>query len=166
LGSAIANSVEYRKKLIDKLYVSLLGRSADAAGLEAFVSFLGGGGTVGQVRAFLLSSAEYFQRAGGDNTGLLSSLYRSLLGRDIDASGAATFGEALAKGASRDALAAAIGGSAEATQGVVQSFYQRALHRPADAAGLDLFTRALQAGAREEAVLAVIASSQEYFAQL
>ena len=63
-------------------------------------------------------------------------------------------------------MAAAIGGSAEATQDVVQSFYQRALHRPADAAGLDLFTRALQAGAREEAVLAVIASSQEYFAQL
>jgi hypothetical protein len=57
-------SAEYETDLVASLYASYLGRPADAAGLSSFVSLLRRGAPPEQVEFDLLSSEEYFQKAG------------------------------------------------------------------------------------------------------
>jgi len=166
VASVIESSTEYRTNLIDQVYGSLLGRPADPAGKEAFLAFLQSGGTVLQMKAVILGSPEYFQRAGATNNAFLSKLYHDVLNRDVDPSGTQTFGTALAHGAARALVAMSVMSSPEGAQDAVQSLYQRVLRRAADPVGLDAFTKALQNGASEEAVMAVMIGSQEYFTKL
>src|SRR5262249_59350214 len=76
---------------------------------DFFVGFLRSGGTVAQVKAVFLGSAEYFQnRAGGTNDGLVTALYRDVLGRDADAGGRQFFNQVLTVGAPRTDVAGLI----------------------------------------------------------
>jgi sugar lactone lactonase YvrE len=161
----IQSSLEYRTDVVEALYSSLLNRPADASGLNAFTALLGKGGTAQQVEAAILGSAEYFQLHGGSNSSFLSAVYQDVFNRALDASGAQTWGLALANGKSRDAVAAAILASMETDVDEVQSLFNEFLHRSTDSSGLNSFTTALQHGVSEEAVIAGIVGSDEYFAR-
>lgn len=160
---AITRSVEYRTILVRGLYQRYLGRAADSGGLNAFVSFLGSGGTVEQAAAGMIGSAEYFARAGSTNTGWLTAAYRDALGRTPDASGQAAHLAGLAAGATRQRIAEVIFTSNEGHEGDVRRFYQSFLRREAEPGGLNLFASALNRGTRQEQVIAAILSSSEYF---
>jgi hypothetical protein len=164
---AIEQSTEYRTILVQSAYNRYLHRAADAGGLANFVAFLAGGGTPEQLAAVIAASPEYFQRiGGGTNDGFLTALYRDALGRDIDPVGRAAYSQALAQGASRGQIAAAIFASTEYLQNLVQSFYQTFLHRGADPIGLNAFLTALQNGAHDDEVIATIVASPEYLANV
>src|SRR5262249_25394990 len=125
---AITASAEYRSLIVQELYQTLLRRPADPSGLNGFVTLLANGGTVREVRAALAGSAEYFQgQGGGTNEGFLDALYRDALGRAPDPNGRAVFLQALAGGASRTDIAAAVFGSPEFQLVVVGNLYQRLL---------------------------------------
>jgi hypothetical protein len=159
----IEASGEYRTDQVEGLYAHLLHRSADAGGLNAFVTFLGAGGTMEQAATLIAGSTEYFQnRGGGTSDGFLDALYQDALNRQVDAAGRAIFDQALAGGASPSEVAAAIFGSGEYLQDLVQGFYGHFLHRPADAGGLNGFAGALSQGARDQDVIAAILASGEY----
>jgi hypothetical protein len=159
----IETSLEYRTDIVEALYAQLLHRPADPSGLDTFTTFLGDGGTDVQVEAAILGSQEYFQLHGGTNDGFLAAIYQDVFNRSVDASGAQSWGLALAGGMTRDAVAQAILTSLEADSDAVQSLYSAFLHRPADPSGLNSFTTALQQGVPGEAVIASIVGSQEYF---
>jgi hypothetical protein len=162
--AAIQSSREYHTRQVQDVYQSLLGRPADPTGLDVHVRFLERGGSVDVVNACVLVSEEYFQRhGGGSNTGWLRALYQEVLGREIDASGAATFGALLARGATRELVATSLLASAESRQRLVQDLYQQLLRRPGDAGGLSNSVSFLQRGGREEQVIAGMLSSEEYF---
>jgi hypothetical protein len=161
---AIEGSQEYRTLLVQGLYQTFLHRAADPGGRDNFVAFLGSGGTVEQVQATIAGSPEYFQgRGGGTVDGFLSALYQDGLGRPIDASGRDAFTAALAQGASRGDVAAAIFSSTEYRQDLVRGYYERFLRREPDASGLDSFVAALRTGVPDQVVLAAILGSDEYF---
>jgi uncharacterized delta-60 repeat protein len=162
----IENSTEYHTKQVDQMYLTLLGRAADPAGRNAFVDLLNAGGSVEQVKIAILGSQEYYQRAGGSSATFLDAVYRDVLNRSPDTSGAIAFGLLLAGGAPRGIVAEAILTSAESYQDQVQNLYQRSLHRPADTGGLNAFVAAMQQGAREEDVLATMCGSGEYFGRV
>ncbi|HEV3083680.1 MAG TPA: DUF4214 domain-containing protein [Gemmataceae bacterium] len=159
---AFQQSVEYRTNVIDGLYASLLGRSADPGGRAAFLAFLDQGGSALQVEQMILGSGEFYQRAGASTTGFLSALYHAVLGRAVDASGAAGLGGLLAQGASTASVAGLVLSSRESEQDVVQNIYQRLLHRAADAGGLATFTAALAAGLPDTSVAASVAAADEF----
>jgi hypothetical protein len=164
---AIESSAEYRSKQVQGAYLTILHRAADNGGLNSFVSFLTGGGTVEQVDGILAGSGEYFvNRGGGTNGGFVDALYRDALGRQADAGGRASFLTALANGVSRQAVADIIFRSDEYRADVIQSFYQRFLHRPADSAGLAGWVAAYHNGLRDEDAIAQIVGSAEYFGEL
>src|SRR5262249_55494644 len=77
---AIQASTEYRTNEVQALYQRCLRRAADPGGLQAFVNFLGHGGTVEQVAAVMVGSPEYFQLHGGNNVSFLEALYLDALG--------------------------------------------------------------------------------------
>jgi hypothetical protein len=160
----IESSVEYRTDEVQAVYTQFLHRNADAFGLSAFVNALGSGMTVVQVEALILGSQEFFNDAGGTNSGFLTALYEDLLNRPPDTFGMSAFLGALNAGASRQAVAAAILSSDEYHQDLIKSIYHQYLRRNADSFGLNAFTQAMHNGLTEEAVIALILGSQEYFA--
>jgi hypothetical protein len=116
-------STEFRTNLITDKYQTLLGRAPDPTGFNAFLGFLRAGGDEREIDVTILSSPEYFQRNGGDNTGFLTAVYRDVLGRAIDPSGQAFWGSLLQAGRPRDEVARAILESAENGARVVDGVF-------------------------------------------
>ena len=126
---------------------------------------LAGGATTDQIKASILGSDEYNQRAGGTSNGFVSALYHDLLGRSGNASEIQGWIQAESAGVSRTTLASLFIGTAEANQFLVQNFYQKYLHRSGDLGGVNAFVQARANGATEEAVIAAMVASGEYFKQ-
>lgn len=163
VAQAIAASAEFRDVEVRNLYGTVLHRSADPSGLSAYTSFLARGGTVEQVAEILIGSQEYYLTQGsGSDASFLDSLYRDALGREVDASGRATFDMALAGQATRVEIATAVFTSVEFQQALVGTFYQRFLHRDPDSGGLGAFIGFMRHGTRDEEVIAAIVGSVEY----
>lgn len=163
----IEASPEFLAVEVNDLYQTFLHRPADASGLATFTDYLARGGTVEQVAEMLTGSLEYYLTQGcGTKDGFLDALYRDVLIRPVDSSGRATFGLAMARGASNMQIAAALFASQEYQQDVVKTFYQRYLHRTADSGGLSAFVAFLNRGSRDEDIIAAILSSPEYSAGL
>jgi parallel beta-helix repeat protein len=160
----ILGSLEYRIRVVQGLYQQLLHRAADTTGLQAFTALLGQTGNVEAVEAQIIGSDEYLlARGGGTTAGFLSALYQDGLGRDVDATGQATFTPQLTGGATRAQVAAAVFASVEYRQEQVSGYYQRFLQRSADDGGLGAFVGALGQGTSDADIVAAILSSPEYF---
>jgi hypothetical protein len=164
--ASIESSTEYRTNLLNGIYQSLLGRPVDPAGLATFLNFLTFGGTPAQVKANILTSPEYYQRAGGTNLGFLANLSQDVLGRALDASGEQVFSQDLQNGISRLAVVNAVLYSSEADEVVVNNYFQRFLKRQADPLGMTSLANALQNGVTDDQVIATIAGSGEYLARI
>ena len=122
-------SVEYRARQVQNIYVALLGRHADPAGLNNAVAFLGQGGTIEQLKSAILGSPEFFQnRGGGNNAGSLNALYGTVLGRGIDPVAQIHLAQVLDLGIPRDVVARQIVTSREAIQRLVEDSFERFLH--------------------------------------
>src|SRR5262249_23222456 len=80
----IEGSLEGRTKQVQDLYTKILGRAADPVGLNLSILFLGAGGTMEQVESTIISSPEYFQHAGGNNTAYVNAVFRDVLNRSPD----------------------------------------------------------------------------------
>jgi hypothetical protein len=159
-------SREFRSNVINDAYLEYLGRTAEPFGLTTWLNFLDGGGTHEELRARIASSGEFFSRqGGGTNAGFLAALYREVLHRDIDAFGAAAWGQALTRGMTRNEVALAIMQSFEAQNVTVRDWYRDYLGRDADEFGLQVFVGALQGGARSHHLVVEVLSSDEYFAR-
>jgi hypothetical protein len=157
-------SQEYRTDVVQGLYRKVLGRSADPTGLSVWVSYLGQGNTADQLEAALLGSGEYYARAGGTNAALIQAIYQTVLNRSVDPTGAQVWGQALAQGATPNAVAAAILGSVEAETIEVQTLYNQFLRRSAESGGLGYWVSALQQGLHREDLIADLLASNEYYA--
>jgi Domain of unknown function (DUF4214) len=175
----IEMSVEYRTRQVKNIYVTLLGRQADSAGLDNAVAFLGRGGTIEQLKSAILGSPEFFQnRGGGSNAGFLNALYGTVLGRGIDPIAQIHLAQVLDLGIPRDVVARQIVTSREAIQRLVEDSFERFLHRPSDPAGLAGWVAWLQigvnarqaivvsdlvSGVSDESFIAKVIGSDEYF---
>src|SRR5207244_12701714 len=80
---------------------------------------------------------QFFQHAGGTSDAFLQSLYKSLLGRDLDAAGTAFFTGELSHGIDRTTVAEQIATSHEADRYVIRGIYKEELGRAVDPSGLD-----------------------------
>ncbi len=164
---AIERSTEYLTDQVSQVYSRFLHRPVDASGLSAWPAFLQAGGTLEQFEADVVGSPEYFQvRGGGTANGFLSVLYQDALGHAVDASGQASWGQALASGMSTGQVAAAVFASTEFKQDLVSGWYQQYLRRSADAAGLNAWVAALQQGTPDYQVIANFLGSAEYLAHV
>jgi hypothetical protein len=161
---AIETSQEYHNLVVNDLYGKYLQRAADPAGLAAWSAFLAGGGTIDQLRARLLGSAEYFTDSGSTNSGFVAAVYRDLLARPPDTGGSQFWQGVLSSGASPLVVAIDILNSPEAIADEVTALYFWLLHRAPDSGGLQSFSQALEHGVPVELVVAGIVGSAEYSA--
>jgi Domain of unknown function (DUF4214) len=111
-------------------------RPADPTGLNAFVTDLGSGATIEQVKAAILGSPEYYQDAGGTSVGFLQALYKAVLNRAPDAVGEKAWLTDLATGMTDTQIALGMLTSTEADQDLVTADYGEYLGVSPDPAGL------------------------------
>jgi hypothetical protein len=163
VAMAIWQSPEHRGVEVDQFYTNILGRSADPVGRTLWVNaFLEGASEVEVLRGFL-TSAEY-QATHASDLAFVNGLYTQVLGRLPDATGQATWLQALRSGQSRAAVAQAFLTSAEVNQRVVDEYYLLFLNRAADQAGEQQWTSLLASGqATFESVGESILASEEYY---
>ena len=161
----LANSDIWLGATIDRFYVDTLGRPADAAGKEYWISVLqSGAGTVASVGAQFYASNEYYSHIGGNTLpSWVNNLYTKLLGRSADVAGR-NYWVSVAQSQGRGAVAYAFFQSAESRQHRVKALYTKLLGRQADQAGLQYWTQ--QVLTQGDINLAVsLASSGEYLAR-
>jgi hypothetical protein len=144
VAQTIQTSLEARQLQVNNLFQMFLGRQADSVGLDLSTRFLGMGGSFFQLENAIVSSQEYFQRAGSTNNGFLTALYRDALGRAIDSVGQSLGSQALAAGTSTSQLAKVVLTSQEGLEHLVQALFNQFLHRAAETAALNASTTALE----------------------
>jgi hypothetical protein len=120
---AFVNSDEFRTKLIRSKYQTLLGRTVDPGGLNASLAALRAGANEREIDVVILSSAEFFQKSGGNNTAWLAAVYQKDLGRAIDSKGQSAWLGQLQAGASRASVARLIANSREKSQNDVANAF-------------------------------------------
>ncbi len=161
LPARFLDSVEARTNLIRNYYVRFLGRAAEAAGLQHWLTVLASGGRVEDVLIGVLASAEYFDRHGGTDAGFLRGLYQEIFGR-LPAQAEVDAWLPVLQTGSRSVVVRGFVTSAEFRTGLIQGWYQRYLGRAADTAGLHAWLEQLRRGATQDQIQAVILASPEY----
>ena len=111
-------SPEYLNDVVTTLYEPLPQPRPDPLA-QGWVTALENGATIEQVIDGIVSSPEFFQKAGGTNGGYVNALYNSILGRAADPAGYATWVNALNTGTSRAAVAQGFLTSTEYRQDLV-----------------------------------------------
>ena len=137
---------------INALYLSILGRPADAPGLANAVAAVGDGAALAQIAAGLASSPE--------GQAIIGDFYQAELGRVPDPGGLAGATSYLANGGTLSGLRSGLGTSGEA-QSDLAAIYQGELGRAADQPGLANFEQFLAAGGSLAEVRASVAASLE-----
>jgi len=145
-----------------QVYLDLLGRNIDPAGLSFWVNALDQGSlTRGQVVAQLTASQEY-------QDDVVNNLFQSILHRPADATGLSAFTSLLASGGTTEEVEAQLFGSGEFFQdggnsnvGFLNNLYKDVLNRSIDASGLQYWEQALENGMPTSAVAAQIIASRE-----
>jgi uncharacterized repeat protein (TIGR01451 family) len=188
VAQTVESSDEYRGGVIQGMYHDLLHRSASPGEIDMWLHHTAFAGAA-QIEADILGSTEYFNLRGGlSNAAFLDAIYRDVLNRPLDQTGAQTWMPLLPPSAlepgvidalgtlspdtqrdARTAITLQIVQSAESDDLLVGGLYQQLLHRQADAPGVQGFVASMQltggggTGEPIETVRAAIIGSDEYF---
>jgi len=162
-ATALLHSDEYYGSIVGAVYQKYLGRAPDDGGLAYWVGQLRQGITDEQLEASFAGAAEFYQHAGGSDTGWVGAMYLDILGRAADAAGVAYWTGQLAQGADRAAVAHGFAASPEREAQRVGDDYFADLGRAADTAGQAYWVNAFEHGMHNEDVIAGFLASDEYY---
>jgi hypothetical protein len=164
VSGLIQRSMEARAGWIQDTYEDFLHRSADQAGINGFLSFLGQGGTQEQILVILTTSDEYFQGRGGNSgNGFIRALYHDLLHRSPSSAEIKSWSTLLAQPNGRSQAAAAILNSGEAHSAFIVRAYRAYLHRAPTARELDDLVQSMNNGLGREGLVRLLIGSDEYY---
>lgn len=159
----LAHSSHYAGGVVDDLYRSALGRSADPAGRAYWISVLRNGATVQQMGTSFYGSEEFYRRNGDTPETFVDALYRELLHRDADDAGRRYWATQLHLGmAAPPDVAHGFYASIESRRDRVTQVYRKILGRTPDAAGRDYWAEEIQRSG-DLTLATFLAVSEEYY---
>jgi hypothetical protein len=164
VAQQLLNSTEYRTKLIQQQFQTLLGRPAGASDLNTYLNLFLQGVSDEAVKALIISSPEYVFHRGVTSPGTwVNAVYQDVLGHTADGNAQNYWGQQFQQTSPYQA-ALGIMQSQEASGTVVRHLYENLLGRDPQAnEGVNPWYVELQQGVRDESVTASIAASDEYF---
>ena len=109
----IGDSMEQRELVVRSAYDDILDRRPDPGGLAFWSVGIIDRLTAVSLREQMFASPEFYRRAGGTDGGYVDELYRRVLARNADSGGRVYWIDQLARGRSRESVAAAFLGSPE-----------------------------------------------------
>jgi 2',3'-cyclic-nucleotide 2'-phosphodiesterase (5'-nucleotidase family) len=166
--------------LVDRLYSTWLGRTADADGAEFWTGRMAADGRSAAVQAFADSAEAMAGRVTDATHGivsadydalLISRAYDVLLGREADAAGLSFWSAAAATGGYKTVLdgmlaSVELGTAASSNTTFLQQLYQDALGRSADTSGLNYWEGLLASGTSRASVAEAFITSDEGYESL
>lgn len=164
--NAFTSSDEYRLREIRAAYQTYLGRAADSGGAQTWLGTMRSGSSIEDVQVGLITSQEFYNRAGGTNSGWIALLYTTALGRPGSPGEINDWVSRLNSGATRAAVAKGFLFSTEHLNRVVDGYYLQVLHRHADPQGLATWVGLMQRGTSDPQIIAGLMQSQEYLTRL
>jgi len=135
---------------VAKLFTSVLGRAADAGGLEYYTNLVNNGVPLAQVQQSLASSQE----------GQVRALYSDVFGRQADAGGQKFFADQAIAGTPIADIRKAMAYSPE-SQDLIEKIYTTDLKRKSDAGGKQYYTDFLAGGGLLSDVQKTVQASTE-----
>lgn len=129
LVSELANTAESHQRVVTQLYEQLLQREPDDFGKQAFTRWLQAGGPVTQVISDIVSSPEYFEKHGSNNSDYVRALYQDLLHRTAREDEVGYWAAQMDGGNTRYDVATVFANSPEFKQVYIQGLVLRFLHR-------------------------------------
>lgn len=162
----LAFSADYLRNVVDRGYRKVLGRAPDASGSAYWVRLLASGDlTTADFVAHLYGSVEYFAKSGNNVDTWVASLYRALLYRSPDPSGAAYWADT-ARRIGRPAVAGFMHQSLESRLVRVRDAYRQFLNRATDSGGERYWAEVIRQNGGDDITLVVyLVSSAEYFSR-
>lgn len=157
-GDLVA-SREHLTLVMRRLYSTVLARDADDAGLAYWADQMQAGVRTRDVAIAMYASTEYYAKHGGAPGSYVAGLYHSILDREPDPAGFASW-SALA--GDRGRVAAAFYQSLESRQRRVTDSYRELLERSVDTGGRDYWA-ALLFGQDDQALVLNVVAGDEYF---
>lgn len=164
--NGFTSSDEYRLREIRAAYQTYLGRTADSGGEQGWLGQMRVGSSIEDVQLGLITSPEFYTKAGGTNSGFVARLYATALGRSAGASEINAWASLLNSGTTRTAVARGILFSPEHVNRVVDGYYVQLLHRHADPQGLSMWANLMLQGTSDPQIIAGLMQSQEYLTRL
>ena len=147
--------------MIRSFYQQFLDRAADTNGLNYLVCLMQGGASSDSIRIMLLSSQEFFDKAGDTNAGFVKRLYTHLLGRSPDPNGLNFWTGAVAA-SGRAAVSTSFVTGPEYRGLTVQGWYRQYLGRSADTLGVAFWVSRLASGTTDVQAITFFVTSPEY----
>ncbi len=151
----LVGSEEWRRLFIGDLYRQYLKRGADEGGTQTWLAAMAGGADTYAIELGFVNSAEYYNRAGGTDAGLVAALYADALGRPAGQSEIDYWLNVIAANG-RGAATNGIVMSQEHTNRLVDTSYRSVLGRGMDAAAPTL------PNGRVDTLVVILAASDEY----
>jgi hypothetical protein len=161
LALKLQQTRDYRVKVVQDLYLALLGRPASPAETHRQTRALARRQTVEQLEALLIGTPEYYRQAGG-SVSFLEKLYRDAVGQEMEPRQRGTLLVQLKRGVPRSTVAARVLATGVARRKLVNDLYQKLLLRPATANELTAALRLWRRGHRNQ-LIALITSSEAYY---
>ncbi|MFT7599934.1 MAG: SpoIID/LytB domain protein [Acidimicrobiales bacterium] len=159
----LAASDEWAGVMIDDLYQTVLGRSADDDGRSFWLGRMAAGMRFESVAAQFYGAPEYFASSGGTADTFVEGLYIDILGRPSDDDGRSFWADRIEDGRlSRWGVAAGFYASPESRRDRVSRLYEQILGRSPDSDGLNYWANRLLT-VDDVALAASLAASQEFF---
>ena len=159
----LAASDEWAGVMIDDLYQTVLGRSADDDGRAFWLGRMAAGMRFESVAAQFYGAPEYFASSGGTADTFVEGLYIDILGRPSDDGGRSFWADRIEDGRlSRGKVAAGFYASPESRRDRVSRLYEQILGRSPDSGGLNYWADRLLT-VDDVALAASLAASQEFF---
>jgi autotransporter-associated beta strand protein len=159
----IQHTPEYYYHTVDSFYRDILGRAADATGLQGGALFLAAGGPQDKLKAILYGSPEYLEKVGGTTDAFLTAMFPDLTGQPLDATTQGLLNDQLSVEVSRSALALDLLRTPAASQAQVNQCFATYLGRQPGPAEMAVHSGYIQATNAPELDLAVILASDEFF---
>jgi subtilisin-like proprotein convertase family protein len=154
---------EYRRTVVDDVYKVFLGRKADTAGRAFWAEKIRTGANPDQIRASVIGSGEYYNRAGASPAGFAAALYQQVLRRPATSAETTSVTNQLKAGATRGGIAAKLLATKEGDTATVASIYERFLRRTPPASQTNAWVAQLQRGITELKLVEQIVASSEYY---
>lgn len=162
LTNSLATSDEWAGSEVNKLYMKILRRPADADGRAYWVQTIKDGNRLEDIAAYFYGGPEYYQRVGSTSTKFINNLYDDLLGRPADEGGRNYWRSQIVAGMTRSEVAANFYFSIESRKSRVRSLYRTILNRLPDSAGEAYWAEQLKT-IGDVKLAAFLAASQEYY---
>jgi hypothetical protein len=154
---------EYRRRVVDDVYKTFLQRNPDKGGQTYWAEQVRKGLNPDQIRANVIASNEYWNKAGASPEGFAAAIYQQITRTPATSAQIASVKSQLAAGKTRTSIAAALLASRAGDTATVQGIYERYLRRTPPGSEVTFWVNKLQTGVTELKVIESVISSNEYF---